>query len=147
MKNEQFVKLRRHRLYWELIRGRRTSVGNRWLNAIWPTPEEARQTFTPRFAYLNHIGPGDTAGNHFHAKKREFFCPLGDLVLVLYDRSRKKAIRVRMSNRTKRQYTMYYIPPHVPHAVENKTKQFQPLVVLTNERDAYSSTTAFSITK
>lgn len=142
---EQFTKLKKHKLYWELIRGRRTSKGNRWLSALWPTPAEARQTFTPRFAYLNYIGPGDVAGHHYHAKKKEFFCPLGDFIVLLYDWKQKKTLRLRMSNRKKKEYSMYYIRPNIPHAVINTTKRWQALVVLTDSLDIYSKTTPFII--
>jgi uncharacterized RmlC-like cupin family protein len=142
---EQYTRLVKHKLYWELIRGRRTSIGNRWLNAIWPTPAEAKRTFFPHFAYLNYIGPGDEAGHHVHNHKQEFFCPIGDLVLLFFDEKSKKTIKLRISNRKKNEYTMYYIPPKVPHAVLNMTKKWQALVVLTNESDIYSKTAPFHI--
>jgi dTDP-4-dehydrorhamnose 3,5-epimerase-like enzyme len=145
--NEQYAKLVKHRLYWELIRGRRTSKGNRWLNALWPTPEEARKTFFPKFAYLNYIGPGDEAGHHFHKQKQEFFCPIGDLIVMLYDRPLKKTVKIKISNTNKKEYTMYYIPPGVPHAILNRTKDWQAIIVLTNESDIYSKTTQFIVTR
>lgn len=144
-RKEQYSRLVKHRLYWELIRGRRTSIGNRWLNALWPTPDESRQTFLPRYAYLNYIGPGDEAGHHVHRKKQEFFCPMGDLLILLFDVKNKKTIKVRASNSKKKEYTMYYIPPNVPHAVLNVTKKWQALIVLANEGGMHSKTTPFKI--
>ncbi|MFA4930481.1 MAG: cupin domain-containing protein [Patescibacteria group bacterium] len=142
---ELYTKLIRRQLYWELVRGRRTSKGKRWLNPLWPTPAESRLTFFPRFAYLNYIGPGDEAGHHFHKRKKEFFCPIGDLIMLLFDKKTKKTLRIRIGNRKKKEYTMYYIPPNVPHAVLNDTKKWQALLVLTNESDIFSKTTPFTI--
>lgn len=121
---EQYNRLVKHKLYWELIRGRRTSKGNRWLNSLWPTPAEMKKTFLPRFAYLNYIGPGDEAGHHLHSQKREFFCPMGDLILLIYDKKNSKTIKLRISNRKKKEYVIYYLPPNIPHAVLNVTKQW-----------------------
>lgn len=130
----------KHRLYWEIRKGRRSSLGNRWLSHIWPNPKEEKIMFRPRFGYLNHIGPGDTAGHHFHLKKEEIFCPMGDLELILEDPKTKKVKIVKMSLGTKNWYILYYIPVGIPHAVRNRTKKFQPLVVLTNKLDLYSNT-------
>lgn len=135
----------KHPLYWEIRKGRRTSVGNRWLSPLWPTPPERHMTFTPRYAYLNHIGPGDVAGQHFHHDKQELFCPMGDLWLILSNRRSSKKYRLKMSLGTKWYYTMYYIPPGVAHAVHNRTKKFQPLAVLTNTEDIYGQTHRYKL--
>ena len=132
---EELSKVIRHSLYTEIVKGRRSSKGNRWLSFMWPNTKEEKTFFKPTSAYLNHIGPGDIAGNHFHESKREFFCPLGDLTLFLYDTKAKRTTTVRMSVGSKNKYSMYYIPPGVPHAVKNETKKFQSLVVLTNVKD------------
>ncbi len=134
----------KHPLYWEIRKGRRTSKGNRWLSHLWPNASERKQLFVPRYAYLNHIGPGDVAGEHYHHDKQELFCPMGDLWLILSDRNGKKQ-RVRMSLGTKEYYTIYYIPPGIAHAVQNRTKKFQPLVVLTNKEDLYGKTYHFPL--
>ncbi len=144
---EEFSKVIRHSLYTEIVKGRRSSKGNRWLSYLWPNSREEKLFFKPTSAYLNHIGPGDIAGNHHHERKREFFCPLGDLVLYLYDTKKKRTTTVKMSLGSKNRYSMYYIPPGIPHAVKNETTKFQPLVVLTNSQDYKSKTHQLTFVK
>lgn len=131
--DEKDLKIIKHDLYWELIRGRRSGKGNRWLNFLWPTEEESRESFAPQFAYLNYIGPGDVAGNHYHTTKGEFFCPIGGFELYLADPKSGKHRKVAMSLGNKDFYTMYYVPAGVAHAVLNPGKDFAPLVVLSSE--------------
>ncbi len=144
-KEEYCSKILKHKLYWEIIKGRRTSVGNRWLSHLWPNTKESKLMFVPKFAYLNYIGPGDVAGNHYHKNKKEIFCPLGNLELILVGPKNGKKKIIKMNIGTKNYYKMYYIPPFIPHAVRNTTKRFQSLVVLTNKVDLYSNTIKFSI--
>ncbi|MFA6098527.1 MAG: cupin domain-containing protein [Patescibacteria group bacterium] len=145
MVDENYSRVIKHKLYWEIIKGRRTSKGNRWLSHCWPNISESKKAFRPNFAYLNHIGPGDTAGNHYHRDKKEFFCPMGELLLLLRDVKGKKTVKVKMSLGPKDFYKIYYIPPLVPHAIKNNTKKFQPLLVLTNKQDIYGKTYEFII--
>jgi len=145
--NEYYSKIIKHELFWEIVKGRRSSKGNRWLSHLWPNTKESKLMFAPKFAYLNYIGPRDVAGNHYHKNKKEIFCPLGNLELFLHDIKLNKTIRVKMSIGTKRQYTLYYIFPMVPHAVVNKTKSFMPLVVLTNKKDLYANTFKHQVIK
>lgn len=140
MKPEYKSKIIKHRLYWEIIKGRRAHVGNRWLAHLWPKPNEVKKTFLPKYAYLNYIGPADAAGNHYHKNKKEFFCPMGRLDLILKDLKTGRIEKVKMSLGTRNKYVIYYIPPLVAHAVVNRTKTFQPLVVLTNKVDLYGNT-------
>ncbi len=72
--------------------------------------------------------------------KNFFFCPLGELDLLLGDTRKKTTEIVKMSVGTKEHYIMYNVPPLVPHAVRNVTDQFQPLVVLTNKEDIHGKT-------
>lgn len=145
--NESYSKIVKHKLYWKIIKGRRSSKGNRWLSHLWPNNKESKLMFVPKFAYLNYIGPGDVAGNHYHKNKKEIFCPLGNLLLVLRDLKNNKNVRIRMSNGTKQCHILYYIPSKIPHAVINKTKYFVPLIVLTNKKDLYANTFKYQVIK
>ena len=142
---EEQSKIVRHPLFLEIIKGRRTNKGNRWLSHFWLNEEECKKLFTPTFAYLNYIGPGDEAGHHYHENKKEIFCPLGDLELLLGNTKKKTTEIVKMSVGTKEHYIMYNIPLMVPHAVRNSTDQFQPLVVLTNKEDIYGKTFKYQL--
>lgn len=133
-------KIIKYKLYSVIEKTRRTNVGKRWLSSLWPNPAEAKQTFTPTNAYLNYIGPGDIAGNHFHTKKREFFCPMGKFMLYLLDKKTKKISAIKLDAGTKEKYSMYYIPPFVPHAIKNIGNSFSALVVLTDKSDNYGNT-------
>ncbi|MDD5715126.1 MAG: cupin domain-containing protein [Patescibacteria group bacterium] len=145
MRPENRSRIQRNKLYWRIIKGRRSTKGNRWLSHLWPNTNEQKLTFRPRFAYLNNIGPGDIAGNHFHTSKKELFCPLGNLELLLADPVTNKITVIKITPGNKNSYTMYYIPPRVPHAVRNCTKKFQPLVVLTNTPDVYAKTYNYKV--
>ena len=145
--NEKYSKIIKHKLYWKIIKGRRTNKGNRWLSHLWPNKKESKLLFIPKFAYLNYIGPCDIAGNHYHKNKKEIFCPMGNLDLLLYDTRLNRTVRIKMSIGNKKIYTLYYLFPPVPHAVVNKTNTFVPLVVLTNKKDLYENTFKYQIIK
>lgn len=145
--NENYSKIVKHKLFWEIIKGRRSSIGNRWLSFLWLNNKESKLMFIPKFAYLNYIGPGDIAGNHYHKNKKEIFCPMGNLDLYLYDKKLNKIVHIKMSMGTKQKYILYYIPSLIPHAVVNKTKSFVPLVVFTNRKDFYANSFKYQVIK
>ncbi|MBU1146637.1 hypothetical protein KKD80_03780 [Patescibacteria group bacterium] len=143
--NEQDLKIIKYDLYWELIRGRRSNKGNRWFNFLWPTDEEIDESFTPKFAYLNYLGPGDVAGNHYHITKGEFFCPMGPMELYLEDPKTGRKEKIEMSLGDKEKYTMYYVPTGIAHAVRNPGNDFSPLVVLSGESLSSEKTIEYKI--
>lgn len=135
----------KHPLCWEIIRGRRSSLGNRYLTHLWPTKAEAQDMFVPRFAYSVVIGGGDTAGHHYHSEKEEIFCPMGELELLLENPDTKEGAVIRMNAGTKEEYHMFYIPTGIAHAVRNATQQTQTLLVLVNHDDIYTNTVKYQI--
>lgn len=143
--DENYSKIVKHKLFWEIIKGRRSSIGNRWHSHLWVSKKETKTLFLPGFVYLNYIGPGDVAGNHYHKNLKEIFCPLGNLDLFLRDTKLNKTIHIKMSVGTKSKYIMYYITPMTPHAVVNNTKKFMPLVILTNKKDDHSDTYKYKV--
>ncbi len=143
--SEQDLKIIKHDLYWELIRGRRSNKGNRWLNFLWPTDEEGKESFVPKFAYLNYIGSGDVAGNHYHITKGEFFCPMGNIELYLEDPKTSNKEKIEMSLGNKDFYIMYYVPVGIAHAVRNPGNDFVPLVVLSGELSLSEKTIEYKI--
>lgn len=108
--------------------------GNRVLTELWPTPAEQRWTCTPKYAYMNEIGPKDTAGNHYHLEKVELFCPLGRLDLYLEDVKTGKRATVHMDN-PKREYKLYYIPRGVSHAIHNPGTKPVTLIILSEKKE------------
>lgn len=140
MSKETDSKITKHKLYWEIRKGRRSSLGNRLLTHLWPSKSEQKKLFIPRFCYSVTISPGDTAGHHYHSKKQEIFCPIGKLEMLLKNPKTRNKKLVKMNAGTKNIYKMYYIPVGVSHAIRNKTSKSQMLVVLVNSYDLYSNT-------
>lgn len=70
---------------------------------------------------------------------------MGPLQLSLYDRRRKKTVRVDMDLGTRQVHRMYYLAPDVPRAIHNPTKRFVQLVLLTNVEASDQDTIPFHL--
>lgn len=81
--------------------------------------------------FVTVANPEKTKGNHYHTKKREWFCVVsGEGELILKDVKNGSAKKIRMSGNAPK---IVEIPPYVAHAITNRGKDSMVLLVCANE--------------
>lgn len=107
---------------------KRTSKPGRILTPVWL--EIINKNFKIRYTHVIEIYPGKSAGDHYHKKQNEIFCPFGDLILFLKDPKTKKRAKIKLENKNKSFYQMIFIKRGISHLVENHTRSKQLLFCL-----------------
>ncbi len=75
--------------------------------------------------------PGCVKGNHYHARKYEWYCVLkGEGLLMLLDRRSGERKEMRLSEQ---RLTTVRIPPQVSHAIKSVGTEMMYLLIYTDE--------------
>lgn len=83
--------------------------------------------------WVTLLHKGATAGNHYHHKKAEIFCPLhGDMTVKLKDPKTQETETIRLSTS---EHTRLYIPTGISHKVTCDSDEAIVLVLANSHSD------------
>lgn len=125
-----YFKIIKKELYSIIEVKKRTSKPGRILIPVWL--EIINKKFKIKYIHAVEINLGKSAGDHYHKKQNEIFCPFGDLFLFLKDPKTKKKTKIKLNNKNKSFYRMIFVKRGVSHLVENHTQRKQLLICLSD---------------
>lgn len=122
-------------LYIALHKPERLTKPGRTLATLRPKRPEITQFFKSiEEPYRMRLEPQGWAGNHYHTKKMEIFCPFGSIPIIVHlkhvDTQQEEILT--LSESQDHTYTEYLIPPRVAHAIVNPSILPTTYLVLSN---------------